>query len=145
MAMLKSDMQEHIRMNLSERRNLDSTRQLEWLNWALRDTAAICNWRSMKQLDSNNVKTTLGGLNYSMPANTKDILEARYSDGNSSRTLTFVDPAQFRKTWPKPEQAGYGYPEYYTWEGDLLKLYPIPSIAGKAIELYRVVWPEEQT
>ncbi|MFH1614872.1 MAG: hypothetical protein ABIG61_07300 [Planctomycetota bacterium] len=141
--MKRSELITHITRNLGNRSNDVTTYGVDWLNFALQDLAAIRNWRSMKQLDENSLKTVEGRLLYAMPTNIKDILEVHYVDEVMSKPLEYYTPVDFRKSFPHPENDGNGDPDIYTWESEHIKLYPIPSETGKQVHLFCVRWPTE--
>lgn len=141
--MKRSELITHITRNLGNRSNDVTTYGIDWLNFALQDLAAIRNWRCMKELDENSLKTVAGRLYYAMPQNIKDVLEVHYIDESMSRPLVYVEPVKFRNLYMHPENDGQSRPEKWTREGDFIKLYPIPSETGKPIHMFCVKWPTE--
>lgn len=142
MAMKLSEMKTMIRQNLGNRDDLDTYRT-DWLNMALGDTAAVFNWRSMKEYDKESLRSAQGIMEYPLPERTKDILRVLYRDGTISRTLIYVPVEQFDTIFSSPEDDGFTEPVHYTRRLDQLELYPIPEITGNPIELYLVRWPAD--
>jgi len=141
MALTKTQIIAQVKKNLGNRGNLETTDILIWLNWAMRDTASIRNWRIMQILDQTSVQTRIGAHWYALPPEVKDILGyVHYDDETQSRTLTYKQPHVFRRLWPHPESDGQNRPEFYTIEGSYLKLYPIPNEARK-LHIFCAKWP----
>ena len=149
MALKRSEMDSHLLMCLSNRSYSDvSTRTAaelrnDWLNWALQDMASVFNWRAMKVVDEDTIRTRTGALWYPLPDDLKDLLDVSYQDGTMSRPLKYLPPEEFRKLIPDPTVYGSGWPFYYTWEGNQLKMWRTPSNTGDAVHLYYVKWPDE--
>ena len=142
MSLKRSEIITQIKTGLGNRSNLTDAVVLPWLNFALLDTAAIYNWRDLKEVDTS-IKTVIGKDYYVAPDNTKDIMGATYKDEATSFPMLYMRPDQYRKAFPAPEEYGNAQPIYYTWEPPYLRMYPLVSEAGKTIEIYRTKWPTE--
>ncbi len=141
MTLKRSEMIEQINLGLGSKANITPAVILPWLNFALQDTAAVFNWRDLKEVDES-IKTVVGKDYYAMPKNTKDIMTVTYKDAAQSYVLRYLRPDKYRQLIPAPEVYGTAHPLYYTWEPPFLRFYPLISEAGKTIEIYRTKWPE---
>lgn len=142
MTMTRSEMEAHILLNVGNRTDL-GTYDTDWLNWALQDAASIRNWRDMKRPVANAIQTRADGLWYALPPDIKDLLNVTYIDGAASHPLTYKPPEMFDAVFPRPEATGGGIPQFYTWQGDWIKLYPIPSEDRVHIDIFAAFWPDE--
>jgi len=136
--MKQSEMKTHLQQNLGNRSI--SSLETDWLNFALQDTAALRNWRKMKVLDSTTVKTVPNKLYYPVPNRTKTVLDAIYMDGTNSTPLIYITPEDYRDAFSSPVDSGGGRVRYYTYEGNYIKLYPMPD-DSIPIELFLTQWP----
>ncbi len=133
----------HVRANLGSATDLASdTRVIDWINWAVEDTASVRNWADMKRWVRNEMTTQEGVHAYPLPIRTKDILTVKFYEGTSSTSPFYVEPDLFDKRFPDPQSRGNGTPAFYTWDEDGLKFSQAFSDTGIAVHLHLALWPE---
>jgi len=149
MVMKRSEMDAHLVRDLGSRGGgsafTDAERN-DFLNWALLDVASVRNWRAMKVLDEDAIKTKADSRVYALPLNTKTILNLQFYSVSSSLSypMVYKPPEIFDEQVLNKETAGSSQPFWYTWRGgDDIEVYPPPYDTGDSFHLYHVIWPEE--
>lgn len=149
MAMKRSAMDAHLVLNLGSRSGdsaFTDAQRNEFLNWALLDVASVRNWRAMKVLDEDAIKTRAGSRTYALPLNTKTVLNLQFYSVRSSLSypMHYKPPEIFDEQILNKETAGSSQPFFYTWRGgDDIEVYPPTVYTGDSFHLYHVIWPEE--
>ncbi len=135
----RSEMTAHIDSVLGNPSNINASLRIDWLNTGLEDIASVRNWRSMKSVET--IKLVVGRAQYALDPNIKDITSCVYNHDTSGYPMMYLTPDQFADNFPNPEQTGQGFPQYYTWEADELRVYPFASDATNTISLTVIKWP----
>ena len=141
--LLRSELEEEVGAFFANRTDVSQTRYLRWLNLAQTRIARLNNWEELENITTDTLSYTGNADNdkfYTLPTNTKEIMNVRLIDGDNSRKLNGYIYREFDKAIPYPQRYSTGRPSIYTrWQGRL-EFWKIPDSAY-SIELRTILWP----